>query len=174
MKEIAMGSEAEDFTERYAGCPPLANAESVTRSVILVDIDHTLSAAHWRDAMIGGPWDEYHAASVADPPAHDIAALVRALYNCGYTIIGITARPEKWRKLTMDWLLRHSIPLHSILMRPDAAYHPAPEIKVKLAQEHFGDALVTCVAFIIDDREDVVAAFRALGITTLQCHVRQS
>lgn len=145
------------------------------RRTVLVDIDHTLSAAWHRDPMIGGcgGWDAYHSASVADEPIHDVMSLVNTLHNDGWTIIALTARPEKWRNITMAWLVKHGIKVDEILMRPDEAFHPAPEMKLQLAAERFSD-ITNQVAFLIEDRDDVCEAFHALGITTLQVKGRQS
>lgn len=142
------------------------------RRHILCDIDHTLSNAFWRDHMIGGAWDDYHAASVKDEPLHDVVKLIKAMHRSGAVIIGLTARPEKWRKVTLDWLIKHNVPIDELLMRGDTAYHPAPEIKLKLVAERFTSPKDE-VAFIIDDRDDVVMAFKELGITALQVHGRK-
>jgi hypothetical protein len=64
--------------------------------------------------------------------------------------------------------------MDELLMRPDEAFHPAPEIKLALVQERFGDKIADEVAFLLEDREDVCEAFQALGITTLQVRGRQS
>lgn len=150
----------------------------MSKNIILVDIDHTLSAAWHRDPMIGGcgGWDAYHAASKNDEPIHDVMSLTNALHKSGWTIIGLTARPEKWRNLTMQWLVRRGITMDELLMRPDEAFHPAPEIKVQLATDKFGgtEQLKNQVAFLLEDREDVCEAFHQLGITTLQVRGRQT
>lgn len=144
------------------------------RRIVLCDIDHVLSAAWHRDHMIGvESWDAYHSASVADEPIHDVMSLVNTLHNDGWTIIALTARPEKWRNITMAWLVRHGIKVDEILMRPDESFHPAPEMKLQLAAERFSD-ITNQVAFLIEDRDDVCEAFHALGITTLQVKGRQS
>lgn len=144
----------------------------ISRSTILIDVDHTISNAFWRDAMIGGPWDEYHAASFDDKPIEDIVRLLTALSLDGNEIVGITARPEKWRQLTMSWLLRNNVPMDELLMRPDDAFRPSAEIKMELAKARF-KSLKDQVAFIMDDRDDVIAAFRAEGITCLQVFARK-
>lgn len=143
------------------------------RNYVLVDIDHTISNSFWRDGMIGGEggWDAYHAASKDDKPIYEIVRLVWGLKSSGFIIYGLTARPEKWRKLTMEWLVRNNIQLDDILMRPDTAYHPAPEIKLKLVQERFEN--IDEIAMVLDDRDDVVAAFKALGVTAIQVHGRR-
>lgn len=147
----------------------------MNRRTVLIDIDHTLSAAWHRDGMIGGcaGWDGYHAASIDDQPIHDVMSLVNDLHKVGWLTIGITARPEKWRSLTNKWLVQHGIQLDELLMRPDEAFHPAPEIKVQLAQQRFSN-LPDQVAFLIEDRDDVCEAFHALGITTLQVKGRRT
>lgn len=143
------------------------------RNIVLCDIDHTIANSFWRDGMIGGEggWDAYHAASKDDKPIIEVARMVWGLKATGFQVMGLTARPAKWRKLTMDWLLRHNIQLDDILMRPDTAYHPAPEIKVNLVKERFE---LEEIAMILDDRDDVVAAFKALGITAIQVHGRRA
>lgn len=146
------------------------------RKTILVDLDHTLSNSFWRDPMIGTTtWDEYHAANVEDKPVHDVAALINALWSAGHTIIGITARPGKWRAQSLSWLIRHNIHLDELLMRPDDDFKPAPQMKIALAIARFGNAkrMADEVAAIIDDREDVIMAFKEVGITALQVHARR-
>lgn len=150
----------------------------MTRRTILVDLDHTIFASWPRDSMMGGEggWDAYHAASVNDDIIHDVANLINSLSRCGWTIIGLTARPEKWRNISMQNLVKHEVAMDELLMRPDEAFHPAPEIKVQLALDRFGsdDELRRQVAFLVEDRDDVCEAFHALGITTLQVKGRQS
>lgn len=147
---------------------------TIGRNYVLVDIDHVLSDAAWRDAMIGGEggWDAYHTASVDDKSCTDVVELLKAFQSVGLLIVGITARPEKWRTMTNAWLLQHDIEFSDLLMRPDDSYRPAPEIKIALAEEFFNGNL-SQILFIIDDRDDVVAAFKARGVTALQCHGRQ-
>lgn len=142
---------------------------------ILVDIDHTLSDAAWRDPMIGGEggWDAYHAASIDDKPAEDVVGLINLLQRKrSLSIVGITARPEKWRNLTMSWLLKNSVFLDELLMREDEDFRPAPALKIALAKQRFGETLTGVVA-VLDDRDDVTAAFKSLNITVLQVHGRK-
>lgn len=143
------------------------------RHHVLIDIDHTLANSAWRDYLIDGPggWDEYHAASESDLPLHDMVGLVNALKAGGYHVTGITARPAKWRALTMKWLMLHRCELDELLMRPDDAFHPAPELKLRLALMRYPN-LKEEIAFVLDDREDVIATFKAQGVTALQVHGR--
>lgn len=137
------------------------------RKVVLVDIDHTLSDASWRDPMIGvESWDEYHSQSVHDQPIKEMIQLVNGLAAVGFYIAGVTSRPNKWRQITHHWLVQNEVFMHEILMRSDDAFHPAPELKMALAAAKF--KVPDEISLVIDDRDDVCSAFRALGITTLQ------
>lgn len=144
------------------------------RRIVLCDIDHTLRNAFPRDAMIGvATWDEYHLAAKGEEPLHDMVNMVNALVLTGYTVVGVTAIPAKWRQMTVAWLADHKINICDILMRPNDGFEPAPEIKTRLAIERFGEDLHEKIAFVLDDRDDVCMAFRDLGVTALQVHGRQ-
>ncbi len=142
------------------------------RQSILIDIDHTLSDAFWRDDMYHDPLatrDEYFAAAKNDDALCDSVRLMNTLAR-DFNFIILTARPEKWRQLTMDWLVAHSVMAEEMLMRPDNCFDPSPKVKVDLAMKRFGgeEGMREHIALVVDDREDVVAAFAALGITSMQ------
>lgn len=151
----------------------------VFRDVVLVDIDHTITNAYWRDdliqaASIEDRWDEYHRQSVHDKPNADIATLINVLHSAQFKVIGLTARPERFRSITARWMLDKGINLSLILMRPDDNRWDSPVVKLHLCREFFKEQFPDCVFALIDDREDVCAAFAALGITTLNCIARRS
>ena len=145
------------------------------RNIILVDIDHTLTDAFHRDQMIGiAPWDEYHAKGIEDDPAHDfVEFMMHSRHNDRYDWIGLTSRPEKFRGLTMQWLVHHGIGLDQLWMRPNTDFRPAPEVKVSLCKEKLGEDWKSKVLMLIDDNEKVVEAFRGEGITCLQIFNRR-
>ncbi len=140
----------------------------------LIDIDHTLSNATWRDPMLGvASWDEYHMEATSDEPIPEMVELVRALHKGGWQLFGLTARPEKFHFITMNWLVNHDIPLMGLLMRPNDNFLPSPEIKVKVFQHYFNKVEPNSIV-VFDDRDDVVAAFKAIGITSLQVNAARS
>lgn len=147
---------------------------------VLFDIDHTLSDANWRNHMLpacyalGGTWwDDYHRASGVDSPCDDVIQLVNNFRHCDHPVIGITARPGKFRTLTRNWLQMHKVNLDELLMRPDEDFRPSAELKLALARERFGERISDEVLFIIDDHPEVVKAFQAAGVTALQVHGRE-
>lgn len=147
------------------------------RNILLVDIDHTLSDAAWRDNIIGvGTWDEYHLAGIKDDPVKEIVTMVNSLGADGWWLIGLTARPEKWRKITMDWLVKHGVLLEELLMRPDDDFHSASEVKIASLYRKFGVSLKGLEGknvILIDDNDKVIEAVRILNITSLQCSARR-
>jgi len=138
--------------------------------IILIDIDHTLTDAFWRDEMINiAPWDVYHSEAIHDKPAHDFVEFIGPFYDKPYyDLIGLTARPEKFRDLTMKWLCQHNVFLKDIWMRPNNNYQPAGPMKVNLCQHKLGDLWKERILCVIDDNDRVIEAFRAEGITCLQ------
>jgi hypothetical protein len=132
--------------------------------ILITDLDHTLAAASWRDHY-KGQWDIYHQMAKDDKPIWPMINLVTSLSNQNFNIVCITTRPAKWRKLTMDWLLRHQVGINYLLMRPDDDYRPSPELKVELAKPYWREHANSIVA--IDDREDVLAAYAEVGIKAL-------
>ena len=146
--------------------------DKIMRTIILFDVDHVISDAAWRDEMIkrardSGMWDEYHSRGKEDKPFEDVVYLINHMARCNthIEVWAITARPEKYRKQTMDWFTKHGVMLDMLLMRPEDKFKPAPEIKIDLCKE---EGILDRVLCIFDDREDVVSAFRELGITAFQ------
>lgn len=143
------------------------------RKIILVDLDHTVSDAFHRDEMIGVcDWDTYHARLEEDDPCWDFIALLEPL-TARHEVIGLTSRPEKWRRLTMTWLVKHGVRLDDIWMRPDHDYRAAPDVKIALCKDKLGDGWKENVLFVIDDNERVVAAFKSEGVSVLQIFNRR-
>lgn len=141
------------------------------RNNILFDIDHVISNAYWRDGMIGtASWDDYHLAGRQDKPVEDIVNMIDALGN-GFNVIAMTARPERYRKQTLDWMLANKVYVNELLMRPDDNFRPAPEIKMELVKARFANPVAE-IAAILDDRLDVCSAFAQIGITTMQVFAR--
>lgn len=134
----------------------------------LVDLDHTLSNAFWRDSMIGHvSWEEYHESAELDKPFPKMVQLINTLIKNGHYVIAITGRTEKHRGLTVDWLINNNLFLHDLLMRPDDVFTKNADMKVQLVSTYFNNHFDN-IAFLIEDNEDTCLAFQKLGIATLQ------
>lgn len=146
--------------------------------VVLFDLDHTLSDASVRDHLIEearrtDQWDAYHSANIDDLPCHDVVEMLNAFRHCDHPVIGITARPARWREQTLWWLNKHRINLDEILMHKRDAWEPSAELKLALVRERFGADFASQILMIIDDHPEVIAAFQKAGVTGMQCFGRK-
>jgi hypothetical protein len=138
--------------------------------IIVIDIDDTLADTTWREGLIKEEgWDAFHAAGANDKPIRAMQTLIDALCDTSIIteIVALTARPEKWRKQTMDWLVKHNIYVDELIMRPDNDFAPSRVFKLRIAKEQMADRWDK-IGLIIDDHEEVCAAFRAEGKVCLQ------
>jgi hypothetical protein len=130
-------------------------------------MDHTISNAYWRDNMIGNvPWNDYYAAGKYDKPFYNVLKLIDIFDGNGDKVIVITARPEKFRGMTLNWLMEYRVNIHDLLMRPDDNYSKSSEIKIKLISTYFNN-IFDNIGFFIDDNEEAIKEFQKLGIATL-------
>ena len=143
---------------------------------IITDLDHTMADGKWRDREIptrstSEDWDKYHEQSIYDQPIPAMIAMLNALASQGIYSAIVTARPEKWRSLTMRWLRGVDVTIHALLMRGDDDYRPSPLVKVDLVNKFFAHDIQS-VLFAIDDRDDIITAYRGMGLNCLQCYAR--
>lgn len=141
------------------------------RTIVLLDVDHTVSDAAWRDHMIGD-WDRYYAHQYEDKPIEEVVRMVKCLSRGRFGVYALTARPEKYRQVTEDWLRIHDCDVLDVIMRPEGNHEPSPILKPSLALARFRKE---DIAFAIEDREDVALAMRAVGISVLQLrHIKNN
>jgi hypothetical protein len=138
--------------------------ERETRRIVIVDIDHTVSDAAWRDPLIG-QWEDYYREQAYDRPIEFVANLLRLL-TLEREIVAVTARPVKYLPATIKWMSEHGIPVDEIYMRPLDNYETSPEVKCRIIRETFPD--LSLIDFVLEDRDDCVAAYRQMGLSVLQ------
>jgi predicted kinase len=127
---------------------------------VLVDIDGTV-------ALMGdrSPYDE---TSVADDlPNSPVIEVARALRGDGCRIVFMSGRTEGCRAATERWLNQHvGGQFDGPFMRAVGDSRKDSIVKAELFDRHVRDVYdVTCV---LDDRQQVVDAWRAMGLTVLQ------
>jgi hypothetical protein len=139
-----------------------------TASAIIVDLDHTLADAYWRDPLLG-QWEEYYSSLIDDLPFPWVLDLLMFYHNTGlYNLVCITARPEKWRTLSMKWMLKHFVPIDELHMRLNDDHRPSAEVKTSIVRSRFSD--LEEIAFALEDVAEVCEAYRMMGINVLQVH----
>lgn len=130
--------------------------------IVLTDLDGTLARARWR-ADIRPDWHAYWEASKDDKPNQIMTELIAQLGQ-SHQVICITSRPEVWRQLTVQWLLKHRVLVDELYMRPEQDYSKSPELKLKLVTPLNLDPKTVLA---IDDRRDVIEMYQSLGFMTL-------
>jgi predicted kinase len=142
-----------ETTAPYALDPDLPRA-------VLVDIDGTL-------ALNLAGRSPYEWARVGeDEPNPQIVALTKELERAGYLIIGMSGREDSCRALTTEWLQRHEIPFHALYMRAREDKRRDSVVKLELFDQHIRNQFA--VHWVLDDRQQVVDAWRSIGLTCLQ------
>lgn len=124
----------------------------------LVDIDGTL--AH---SMGRGPFDWHRVGE--DDVDESIASLVRMLHVNEYVVL-MSGRDEVCRDATKDWLRQHAISIDSLIMRPVNDTRKDSVVKLELFRNQV--APYYNVQAVFDDRDQVVAMWRSIGLPCYQ------
>ncbi|WP_371793116.1 AAA family ATPase [Streptomyces sp. NBC_01471] len=127
---------------------------------VLVDIDGTVALMDGRS-----PFDETRVHQ--DLPNAPVISVVRALHAAGQAIVFLSGRSDSCWAVTKAWLNENvGVPYDGPFMRRIGDCRKDSIVKVELFDAHVRDTYnVTCV---LDDRTQVVQAWRAIGLTVLQ------
>lgn len=129
---------------------------------IMVDLDGTLCLHDGRD-----PYDESLVST--DLPNAAVVAAIRAIEADGYRIIYVSGRSSACADDTQDWISRHVGYLDGhagLLMREVGDRRRDSIVKRELFERHIRDHFD--VLFVLDDRQQVVDAWREIGLTVFQ------
>lgn len=126
---------------------------------IICDLDGTL-------ALIAGrnPYDA--ARCEQDALNIPVANILVGRHATGEHIFLVSARQECHREPTERWLAMHDIPYTALWMRPTGDPRKDVLIKEEIYKEHIEGRYA--IVFALDDRNQTVALWRSLGITTFQ------
>jgi hypothetical protein len=147
----------------------------------IVDLDGTISDCSWRvlfatDAKMEPDrakkqqrWDEFHQRCGQDEPHLGELLLVRAWIKAGNRVAFLTGRPVRFQAITQDWLQAYGLPVTNLFMRGNTDLRPTAEFKLSVMlkiQESLkpGDR----IAFVLEDKQNIVDMWRASGFTCLQ------
>ena len=135
---------------------------------VVVDIDGTI--AHMGDRikyLKEKPidWEAFYGSCFDDEPIAPIVELVQDLMEHNF-IVFCTARRESVREQTKAWLEKHlNVYCPLIIMRPDGDHRSDTEVK---PEQLFKLIPKAEIAFVLEDRKQMVDKWRELGITCLQ------
>jgi predicted kinase len=129
-------------------------------SAVMVDIDGTTAIMCGRS-----PFDETRVHE--DQPNRAVIAAVKAMYDAGNEVIFCSGRTDGCREATEKWLAEHvGVPYVGLYMRAAGDMRKDSVVKRELFDRHIRKLWdVVCV---FDDRAQVVAAWRELGLTVFQ------
>jgi len=139
----------------------------------IVDIDGTVAdTSHRQYALKALPgdkpdWELFFNLAAQDKPIPHMWTLFNDLYRVGVTFIYASGRPERLRKLTVDWLDRHDFPMpDNLYMRADGDRRDDAIVKAEILGQIYRDGYKPTMAF--DDRDRVVKMWREHGIPCAQ------
>ena len=134
--------------------------------VVLCDLDGTVADMGKGRAGRRGPF-EWHRVG-EDEPVAAIVELVGIFRTAGFPIVYVSGRDESCRWATESWLAHHGLLIadEPVLMRPARDNRPDHQVKRQLYRRHVEPHYE--VAYVLDDRDQVVRMWRSLGLTVLQ------
>lgn len=142
-------------------------------SCVVFDVDGTLARfdADQLGHLVHGKekhWKEFHEAMADAKEIAPVAKLLRRLKEVGETIVICSGRPEGWSEFTVAWLHKHDLAYDAIYLRPRGADADSdPDVKRALLKKMRADGFDPWI--VVDDRSNVVEAWRNEGLVCLQC-----
>jgi len=146
-------------------CPPIESKPYTYDTnpgltpIVICDIDGTL-------ALFGNknPYDRDFINDDVNPVVKRI--LDAEAFIDRARIVLFSGRDDKFRAETVDWLQKYSIPFHELHMRKQGDGRRDTLVKLDMYNEIVKDKY--SVLYVIDDRDQVVALWRSLGLWCLQ------
>ena len=163
-----------DFHKRYCTAPtepfkvePIVQDPTLPR-IIIVDIDGTVAKVNGRGHY------EYHKVGT-DLPNKPVIERVEDYLSSGRgEVVFLSGREEVCRHLTLDWLFKY-IQLGpnelTLFMRPTGDHRKDCIVKKEIFDREIKDKFF--VEFCLDDRNQVVDLWRAMGLTVHQVCSRE-
>ncbi|WP_433294270.1 hypothetical protein ACQPZQ_09850 [Pseudonocardia sp. CA-142604] len=122
---------------------------------VLADVRHRLHHLEARPQR----WEHFFQSADRDPLLVEGAERVRAAL-AAHDVLYLTGRPERTRRLTEDWLVRHELPVEPLVMRADDDRRPARWVKREVLRKL---STVRSVVSVLDDDPAVVSLLEADG-----------
>jgi hydroxymethylpyrimidine pyrophosphatase-like HAD family hydrolase len=141
------------------------------KNFIVTDLDGTLFDSSKRHHLaLARDWDAFHSRISEDTVHEDVRQFIMAVDRAGLNVIAVTGRPETYRSETVDWLVKHRIPLEVILYRGANDFRPDKIVKQEAVEEFFGslENALDRVLLILEDRDRMVEHWRSLGFRCWQ------
>lgn len=133
---------------------------STMNQAFVFDIDGTIANMEG----VRGPFDWKKVGK--DAPYQDVIDMAWTLYDMGFHIIIVSGRDAVCRPETEQWLTEYNVPFNRLYMRPEGSQVRDSIIKHDIY--HRDIAPHYQVKGVFDDRNQVVAMWRAMGLRCYQ------
>lgn len=140
-----------EFKKQYVTNPEKPNA-------ILVDIDNTLSEIQTNRSPFD--WSRVE----EDKPKEAICEIVRKFYP-DHKIILLSAREERSREGTVNWLKKNQIRFDKLILKEDKDFRSGYIVKEELFWKHVADNYN--VVFALEDNRKVIMMYHSIGVNVL-------
>lgn len=145
----------------------------MSRQWIVVDLDGTLCnftnrvhlALLAKKSGEHRDWERFHAQCGNDLPNWPVVFLLRAWLAAGGRVVYISARPSTYRRETQLWLRALGLPETPLALRIIDG-QPSVDMKTRAVETVIPDG--DSVAFVLEDRDKLVAMWRSYGAGCFQ------
>lgn len=107
----------------------------------------------------------FHRESIGCPPHTQVVKLARHLRTKNIKILVVSGRQERWLGITKQWLAKWNIEYDDIYLRGDRDFRPDIQLKAQIG-ERILEKYHPIVA--VDDRDDIIAAWKRIAIPTVK------
>lgn len=156
-------------------------------NVVVVDLDGTLAEMRAASDLAFGPVDEFgnpkpkkkqrdfhlfHMLAENAEPNEDVLQIIKDARKNGLNVIAVSGRQDEYALQTINFLKRISAPISRLEMRRSGDYRADNEVKRDIAAKLQEEGLA--IVHVIDDRPQVCALWRELGIPLTEVPWHQS
>lgn len=138
------------------------------KPVVIYDLDSCVSDDRWRLHLLPD-YDTYHFFCPNDIPVNK-EIWPKNLDE--FSPIIITARPEKFRAHTEKWLKEHGFLYVEMYMRDNDDLRSSPDLKRSAVKKLLDEYYDPKILMAYDDRDDVLAMYKTLGINTRKVEIK--
>lgn len=143
------------------------NQEPYSKKTIIVDLDGTLCNCTHRIHYLNKPkrWSLFFGGIADDTLNQDVADFILSKHN-DFKIFFSTGRPQKFRDVTVKWILKHNIPIFGLFMRDSTDFRRDDIVKLEHLQWIKEDGFDPF--FVIDDKPNVCDMYRKEGLVVYE------
>jgi len=131
---------------------------------VLVDVDGTLVDVTGIRHLVEGEnrdFNAFHKASIDCQPNFPVLQRVQELHDLGHSVVVISGRDERFRRLTDFWLAMWAVPCDQLLMRRSGDSRSDVLVKEEIFNEVSENFRIVEA---IDDREDLLNMWKSLKV----------